>query len=463
MEFTHMVQRTYAETVSEFRKRIKAADIAAIFTSLLLVLYLRGFTPEIFSVQGVSALVTLSLIPFFFVVFLSGNHSWESEAYLGQIKFYSIPVSAALRTLFSVSVFAYLIKEPISRITVISIMFACTLALLAIRIFFRKGKLTKNLSLTPVEFLVVASEAEFESLKESKSLPGHRNTTFINRPINVSAISIAWREICADLERGTFAGLIIGDSHFPNAAAIAQISSLQSKRHIDVFLHTSLTTLLPRMQTIESNDLIRVARPLLIGRYAVIKRTLDIILSLTALVVLMPLMLATALAVKLTSRGPVYYTDLRVGRNNENFRFPKFRSMHIDADKMRSQVLGAPDESMPKRYAEDNRITTFGKFIRRWSIDELPQLWCVFIGKMSIVGPRPILRDELINVHHLNESRFIAKPGLTGLWQVSGRKEVLWETRMKQDVLYIETWSFINDLLLILRTFGTIFSGKGAM
>jgi len=177
----------------------------------------------------------------------------------------------------------------------------------------------------------------------------------------------------------------------------------------------------------------------------------------------MPILLLIALGVKITSPGPVLYVDQRIGRNNKLFSFPKFRSMVINADQMRSNVLGSPDESMPDRYAQDPRITNFGRFIRRWSLDELPQLWCVLIGTMSIVGPRPILREEDIDVQEENQSRFIAKPGLTGLWQVSGRKEVLWEARMKQDVLYIETWSFLNDLLLIMRTFGTIFYGKGAM
>jgi len=136
--------------------------------------------------------------------------------------------------------------------------------------------------------------------------------------------------------------------------------------------------------------------------------------------------------------------------------------MYVGADKMRSAVLGSTDEFISDRYKKDPRITRFGRFIRRWSIDELPQLWCVLIGTMSIVGPRPILIEEEEIVDSLNQARFIAKPGLTGLWQVSGRKEVLWETRMRQDILYIESWTFTYDLLLIFRTFGTIISGKGA-
>jgi lipopolysaccharide/colanic/teichoic acid biosynthesis glycosyltransferase len=458
-----MSQPTYSERVTQFRKRIKVIDLGAIFISTLGIASLRHFNLDVVDAKGITQALTLSLIPFFYTFFLSGNHSWESETYLGEVKFYAITLSASLRTLLSVSAFAYLIKEPVSRVTVLSVITTCTCALLIVRFFISRGKLAQNLIATPVKFLAVASKAEFENLKVSKSLPGHANTTLIHREIHPNEHASEWKKICAELHGDEFEGLVIGDSHFPDASVNAQIATLQSKKEIDVFLQTSLTTLIPRLQTIESNDLIRVARPLLVGRHAVLKRTLDIILSLAAIIVLMPIMLVTALGIKLTSRGPVFYIDQRIGKNNQLFAFPKFRSMHIGADTMRSNILGSPDESMPERYAQDPRITTFGKFIRRWSIDELPQFWCVLIGTMSIVGPRPILREELIDVHYMDESRFIAKPGLTGLWQVSGRKEVLWETRMKQDVLYIETWTFFSDLILIARTFGTIFYGKGAM
>jgi lipopolysaccharide/colanic/teichoic acid biosynthesis glycosyltransferase len=294
-------------------------------------------------------------------------------------------------------------------------------------------------------------------------IPNRNKTSFVHRQLKTKDCVEEWEKICIELEKEDFAGIVIADTHFPSPEVNSQISTLQAKKNIEVFFHSSITTMIPRMQTVENNELIRVAPPLVVGQHAVIKRALDIVLSLTALIVLSPILLLIALCVKLTSPGPALYIDQRIGRNNKLFAFPKFRSMVINADTMRANVLGSPDESMPDRYARDPRVTNFGRFIRRWSLDELPQLWCVLIGTMSIVGPRPILREEDVDVKKANQSRFIAKPGLTGLWQVSGREEVLWDARMKQDVLYIETWSFINDLLLIMRTFGTIISGKGAM
>jgi exopolysaccharide biosynthesis polyprenyl glycosylphosphotransferase len=458
-----MPQPSYPTVVAEFRRKIRIIDMTVISVALISILYFRGFIGDFSSFSHFTEWLIVLLIPFLFAVYLSGNQSWESESYIGTLKFYEVPLRASLKTLISISAFAYLIKEPVSRITVLSIITTSTLAILCVRFLISKGTLVNILTSKTAEFLVVASGEEFKQMEQARPISNRIKTSYVHRELKVKDCPKEWEEICSQLEKENFAGLIIGDTHFPNTEANAQISTLQSKKNLEVFLHSPMTTLIPRMQTMENNELIRVTRPLLVGRHAIIKRTLDVVLSITALIVLSPVLLLTALCVKLTSPGPVLYIDQRIGRNNNLFSFPKFRSMVVNADVMRADVLGSPDESMPDRYAKDPRITNFGQFIRRWSLDELPQLWCVLIGTMSIVGPRPILREEDIDVKKEEKSRFIAKPGLTGLWQVSGRKEVLWEARMKQDILYIETWTFLNDLLLIMRTFSTIIYGKGAM
>ena len=458
-----MPHRSYPTVVADFRRKIKVMDMTVVFFAFLSVLYFRGFFLDFSGFNYFTEWLIVVIIPFLFAVFLSGNQSWESEGYVGSLKFYEMPLRAGIKTLFSVSAFAYLIKEPVSRITVLSIIAFSTLALLLVRAVMAKSRLAGLMNSKTAEFLVVASDDEYRTLPLADLIPNRNKTSFVHRQLKTKDCVEEWEKICIELEKEDFAGIVIADTHFPSPEVNSQISTLQAKKSIEVFFHSSITTMIPRMQTVENNELIRVAPPLVVGQHAVIKRALDIVLSLTALIVLSPILLLIALCVKLTSPGPVLYIDQRIGRNNKLFAFPKFRSMVINADTIRANVLGSPDESMPDRYARDPRITNFGRFIRRWSLDELPQLWCVLIGTMSIVGPRPILREEDVDVKKANQSRFIAKPGLTGLWQVSGRKEVLWEARMKQDILYIETWSFINDLLLIMRTFGTIFSGKGAM
>ncbi len=195
---------------------------------------------------------------------------------------------------------------------------------------------------------------------------------------------------------------------------------------------------------------------------ALFKRAIDLALGLIAFIIFLPLMLLVAIMVKVTSRGPVFYTDLRIGQGGELFTFPKFRSMRDGADSERLDILGRPDEEMEDRYKEDPRITKVGKVIRRFSIDELPQLWCVISGTMSIVGPRPILREELSQLEAQSHYRQIALPGLTGLWQVSGRKTTSWETRMEMDLKYINEWSPYLDFVLLLRTIRVVLTGKGA-
>jgi len=458
-----MPKRSYPTVVAAFRKKIKAIDMATILIALMTVLFFRGFFQDYLGWIHLAEWIIVFSIPFLFAIFLSGNQSWESEAYVGTLKFYEIPLRASLKTLIWVAAFAYLIKEPVSRITVILVLITSTLGILGARFVFSKSSLVKILTSKTADYLVIASHEDFKEVELTQPVPNQVKTSYIHREPKVKDCVQEWDDICDDLEKENFVGLIIGDSYLPSAEVIAKISTLQSKKNLEVFFKSQISTLVPRMQSMDSTDLFRINPPLLIGRHSFIKRTLDVALSVFSLIFLFPILLLIALGVLLSSPGPVFYIDQRIGRNNKLFSFPKFRSMVVNADQMRSTVLGSPDESMPDRYARDPRITGFGRFIRRWSLDELPQLWCVLIGTMSIVGPRPILREEDIDVQKVNQSRFIAKPGLTGLWQVSGRKEVLWEARMQQDILYIETWSFLKDLLLILRTFGTIISGKGAM
>jgi lipopolysaccharide/colanic/teichoic acid biosynthesis glycosyltransferase len=168
------------------------------------------------------------------------------------------------------------------------------------------------------------------------------------------------------------------------------------------------------------------------------------------------------IAIKINSRGSILYTQQRLGQDGKLFIFPKFRTMKPGSDEIRLEVLGRPDVDMAQRYKNDPRITSVGRLIRRFSLDELPQLWCVLIGTMSLVGPRPILPQEEVQLGDIHFRRHIAKPGLTGIWQVSGRKDTTWEERMAFDVKYVQEWSLALDLILIMRTFRAIISGKGS-
>lgn len=206
------------------------------------------------------------------------------------------------------------------------------------------------------------------------------------------------------------------------------------------------------------------------------KRAIDVTVALVAIVVLSPLMLLTATAVALTSPGPVFFAQLRVGYMGEPFTFLKFRSMYRDADQRKNELSDRNQfASGPVfKVQDDPRMTPIGTLIRRFSIDELPQLLHVLQGKMSLVGPRPLpLADVLAHTPERDLSdrskyvthdllRLTAKPGITGIWQVSGRSELPYETWASMDMEYLETWSPWLDLEILAKTVPAVLSGRGA-
>jgi lipopolysaccharide/colanic/teichoic acid biosynthesis glycosyltransferase len=412
----------------------------------------------------VTNFLVINSIPIFWLYFLNADMKWDLEILFGATRQYELILLSSFKTLIGFSAFAYLIKVPISRITFLSIVSLSTLGILGARFLLRRNYLPKIINTyNGARFMIISDEKALAEIKGSKLFDLHKDFDFFHKKLQDKDDVIGWREVCEELERGSWAGLTIADEFIPNSAVFSAISTVQSRKNLVVLIHSPIESLVPRFKVLKGDNLIAVSTPLVVGRHSYIKRVSDIMLALIGLIVLSPIFVLAAIGVKITSPGPILYVEKRLGKNNQLFMFPKFRSMYVGADKMRSSVLGPTDEFISARYKKDPRITPFGRFIRRWSIDELPQLWCVLIGTMSIVGPRPILQEEHEIVGVLNHSRFIAKPGLTGLWQVNGRKEVLWETRMQQDILYIESWTFAFDLFLIFRTFGTIISGKGAV
>jgi exopolysaccharide biosynthesis polyprenyl glycosylphosphotransferase len=208
--------------------------------------------------------------------------------------------------------------------------------------------------------------------------------------------------------------------------------------------------------------LLHLDEPYLTGPKRAIKRSLDIVFGIILFVLFLPFMVVAAIGVRLSSRGPVFYVQQRVGRGGAIIPFPKFRTMYVGSDELRDEVIGLPDEAILDRYRRDPRITPFGRFLRRWSIDEMPQVVNVIRGSMSLVGPRPVLLEEMPLLGDADHRRHLTKPGLTGLWQVSGRKTVDWEERMRMDLDYVEHWSPALDLVIVAKTAKAIIVGEGA-
>ena len=208
--------------------------------------------------------------------------------------------------------------------------------------------------------------------------------------------------------------------------------------------------------------LLHLDEPHLTGPKRAIKRTLDVVFGTLLFCLFLPFMAIAAIGTFASSRGPVFYKQQRIGRGGEMITVTKFRTMYVGADQKRDEVIGTPDEEIFDRYKSDPRITPFGRILRRWSIDEMPQVVNVILGNMSLVGPRPVLPEELGLFDDADHRRHLTKPGLTGLWQVSGRKEVDWDERMRMDLDYVENWSPALDLVIVAKTAKVVISGKGA-
>lgn len=194
-----------------------------------------------------------------------------------------------------------------------------------------------------------------------------------------------------------------------------------------------------------------------------VKRTMDIAVSALTLIVLSPVLLLISLLVLLTSGRPVFFSQDRAGQRGELFRMWKFRTMVPDADQQREELrqISGSDEPIAK-FVDDPRITPIGRFLRRWSLDELPQLFNVFRGDMSLVGPRPHPIDDVERYRSSDVRRLLAKPGMTGLWQVAGRSDLSWEDAVELDLLYIENWSVLADVAILLRTIQAVLTRSGA-
>ncbi|VEH42549.1 Putative colanic biosynthesis UDP-glucose lipid carrier transferase [Kocuria rosea] len=247
---------------------------------------------------------------------------------------------------------------------------------------------------------------------------------------------------------------------------IRHLSWQLADAHIRLVLDTGLTDIAgPRIHTqhMAGLPLIHVSTPRLNRSKLLLKRFMDIAGALTAIIVLAPLTAALAFVVKAHDGGPVLFAQERTGRDGTTFRMLKFRSMYTDAEERKAELMAANDAKGGVLFfmANDPRVTTPGRWMRRLSLDELPQFLNVLKGEMSLVGPRPPLPSEVAQYEEHVHRQLRVKPGITGLWQVSGRDDLDWEQAVRLDLYYVENWSPVQDLIILLRTVKTVLTCNG--
>ncbi len=217
------------------------------------------------------------------------------------------------------------------------------------------------------------------------------------------------------------------------------------------------------MRPVEGLPLMHVELPHFTGGRHILKRAMDIVVSAIALLVLAPLFLALTVAIRRDSPGPAIFVQERAGKDSSVFRMYKFRSMVTTAEDELKLLTEQNQGNGPLfKLREDPRVTRIGRFIRKYSLDELPQFWNVLRGDMSLVGPRPPLFSEVSGYEEHTHRRLLIKPGLTGLWQVSGRSDLDWEESVRLDLYYVENWSVTGDLIIMWRTFKVMLKPVGA-
>ena len=213
----------------------------------------------------------------------------------------------------------------------------------------------------------------------------------------------------------------------------------------------------------QSVPLFTLRPPVFEGIDFALKRTFDLVLSIIGLVLISPILLTIAIAIKLSSRGPTIYRSVRPGMAGKPFSCFKFRTMRESADQIQADLEPLNEQSGALfKIRHDPRLTKVGRFLRRFSLDELPQLVNVIRGEMSLVGPRPLPMRDFERLEEWHKKRYLVLPGITGLWQVSGRSELDFDDLVRLDFLYLEQWSMFLDLSILLKTIPAVLSRRGA-
>jgi exopolysaccharide biosynthesis polyprenyl glycosylphosphotransferase len=260
--------------------------------------------------------------------------------------------------------------------------------------------------------------------------------------------------------------LALAGSHFLPRGGLRRLSWDLEGTNVDLVVAPSMTDIAGpriRIRPVEGLPLLHIERPQFSRVQLALKSSIDRIVAASLIILMCPVLIACAVGVRLSSRGPVMYRQVRLGLNGAHFIMLKFRSMRLGSDAGRTTIadLNEVDGALFK-IRRDPRVTRFGRFMRRWSLDELPQLLNVLHGSMSLVGPRPLPVADIERFGGDARRRILVKPGITGLWQVSGRSDLSWEESLRLDLHYVDHWSLGLDFVLLWRTLLTVLRGRGA-
>ncbi len=441
------------------------------FESLLLVA-LTGLAVEVRHVgedvalgSNLKEFLLLIAFPVIWLCCLSLFGAWDLKILDNHIDGYRRLLRSSFMTFLTFSSASYLFKIQISRFVILFSLVGGTILHLGLRwVFLRVVDRRLHSREASEKWLAITVDGLTNSAVTDFATGESAELRFISSMSNTKSFKNWVDEVTFQITMGRQSKVLLTNPEDFEASQIEQLMWAVQQTGADflVLNNLGLATSQGPLTYFEGFNWVSIGSAQISDSLRVIKRLFDLVLVIPALIIFTPLYFLIALMIKVESRGPLLYSQQRIGQDGSYFSFPKFRSMRPGSDVQRLEILGRPDEGMPERYKADPRITRVGRIIRRFSLDELPQLWCVLVGTMSLVGPRPILPEEAPQMGDFHFRRQIAKPGLTGIWQVSGRKDTTWEERMAFDIRYVQEWSIALDLILIFRTVRVTLSGKGA-
>lgn len=450
------------------------ADALIIAAALLLGVFARGLVPLDGGAASLPALATVAVGAIWLITLFAFGTYQLRHLRAGTTEYKRV-LMASFIVAGATAIVSYLTKAEFPRGLYVLSFGIGTISLVAARFVRRKSMAAVHRQGALMTPIVVAGDSghvdEIAKVLRRETWLGYKVVGAVTRyrgdtTPNGLPILGQMADTVDVIKNHDIATVIFAEGSFQSPADFRRMAWELEEHEIHMIVVPALTDISAQrldVRPVAGLPLVDVARPQAIAAARWIKRTWDAAGSALILLLASPVMALVALAIKIEDGGPVLFRQTRVGLRGEVFQCLKFRSMVMDAEARLAELAAANEGSGPLfKMTHDPRITTVGRFIRRFSLDELPQLWNALRGDMSLVGPRPALPSEVAQYDSDTRRRLDVRPGLTGLWQVSGRSNLSWDDTVRLDLYYVDNWSLIQDVMILFRTAKAIVGSSGA-
>jgi exopolysaccharide biosynthesis polyprenyl glycosylphosphotransferase len=463
--------------VRGYRYAVYAIDVLAAEVGAA-VAYLMRFGPTPYG-ENARYIWGLAVLPALWLIGVTASRAYESRYLASSAEEFRRVLNAGLGLIAGISLVSYALKAEFARGYVVTALPLCVLIAMVGRVVARrhlrrartKGRCLQNVLVAGHEWSILDLVTELRAHPESgmnivgACVPGGHGS----RRMAEAGVPIVGdlKNVVLAVTRMQVDVLAVTTCVEFGGPELRQVCWALENMDVDVVVAPALIEVAgPRLhiRPVAGLPLLHVEKPEFSGGRRVVKALFDRVVATTILIIAAPLMIAIAIAVRLTSPGPALFRQTRVGVQGRRFSMYKFRSMHVDAEARLAAVrdLNEKSDGLLFKIRHDPRVTPVGRFLRRYSLDELPQLFNVIKGDMSLVGPRPPLPAEVDQYPDDVRRRLLVKPGVTGLWQVSGRSDLSWDESVRLDLRYVENWSLFYDFAILWQTAAAVIRGSGA-